>query len=690
MYNFIDVTEVQEASESLLPSEALSINGEYIENLIDGYRTLHVSGREALSPEIESFETGIRDGSDVLYKRYPARTITVTYQLRAKTNEDFRNAYNKLASILNVSDALLIFRDEQDLFFTGTLSAIGEIEPGRNSVVGEFELFCADPFKYSLVEYEAYQSLDESSVLIDYKGTYKASPTLVAEFYRETEVNDNGETETLTGAGDCGYIAFFTEDEQIVQLGDPEETDTEKKYEKSQTLANQTFQSSNALSTAAKNLWKLNSGHLLTSDVQQSGDIAMKVASYAVPANPKQTSATVLYRKATPRDQPTFYYTVSLKSSVRTANSIRIDVSITTALKYAKSYFGRPFSLRGSLYIGGAWRSATIKNPSEFWRGQSGHVANMSFTITGLSAAQTSLTGIQFKVDRTDSVGGEAGILPATACSNFAISNYVADVPETYYLAPSSFGSAAGKWHGVSMTKTIGADTSGEVGAKDFTLTYKQKMCIGSGSTGQMGAFQAVATAANGKNVAGVRITKNSAGNSADVTFYLNGAKVDVMTIDLSYGNYNFGSKENAVKTSTISKVGNKVTFNIAGTTKTFIDDAIKDVKTTEITFAFEQYSTTAALSYNGLYWVKFVKNNCEQYRDIPNKFSANDVVEADCKNGEIRLNGVETPALGAMGNDWETFVLTPGLNQIGTSYSDWVEKEYKPSFKIRYREVFL
>ena len=64
--------------------------------------------------------------------------------------------------------------------------------------------------------------------------------------------------------------------------------------------------------------------------------------------------------------------------------------------------------------------------------------------------------------------------------------------------------------------------------------------------------------------------------------------------------------------------------------------------------------------------------------------------MEADCKNGEIRLNGVETPALGAMGNDWETFVLTPGLNQIGTSYSEWVEKEYKPSFKIRYREVFL
>ena len=32
MYNFIDVTEVSE--ESILPSEALKINGEYIENQI--------------------------------------------------------------------------------------------------------------------------------------------------------------------------------------------------------------------------------------------------------------------------------------------------------------------------------------------------------------------------------------------------------------------------------------------------------------------------------------------------------------------------------------------------------------------------------------------------------------------------------------------------------------------------------
>ena len=104
----------------------------------------------------------------------------------------------------------------------------------------------------------------------------------------------------------------------------------------------------------------------------------------------------------------------------------------------------------------------------------------------------------------------------------------------------------------------------------------------------------------------------------------------------------------------------------------------------------FDQYSSLPPLSYNGLYWVKFVKNNCDTWKDIPNKFSANDVVNIDCSKGDVFLNGLLTPALGALGNDWEEFYLQPGVNQIGASYSDWVQDAYAPTFKMRYREVFL
>lgn len=690
MYEFIDVNEVQEGSR--LPSEALQLNGEYIENIIDGYRTLHVSGREALSQELETYEVGVRDGEKLKGRRYPGRTITVTYQLIADSSEDFREKYNQLGRILNVENAEMIFADEPDKFFRGTPEDLGDVDPGRNSVVGEINFFCADPFKYSVIEYEAEPSLDEGSVLIDYNGTYKSYPTLEASFYSEDEVSDDGETETdLTGAGDCGYVAFFTEDEKIIQLGDPEEADAETAYEKSQTLINQKFMSTSAWGSAAKSLWTANGGDVLPEGIVQAGSMAMKVASYAVPANPKSTSGTLLKNKASTQSSPIFYYTVKAKTSGRTASSIKVTVTITASLKNTGSYFGRGYGLTVGIYMGGSWHNKTIKKTSDYWRGKTGHTVNISFTVSGLSTTTKSLTGIRFRATRTDSYGS-AGEIQSTACSSLAISDYVADVPETYYLGVSGYGSASGKYHGPSISRAISADASGEAGAANFSLTYKQKMCIGSGKndTKQLGAFQAMVSDAAGNVVAGVRIRKGSAGKSASVDYYVNGKVIKTGSVDLSYNNKNFGSKESSVKTSTIQKVGNKITFNIAGAASTFTDDSLEDVKATKITFAFEQYSTSTALSYNGLYWVKFVKNNCNTLRDIPNKFSTDDVVEADCSTGDVLLNGIPAPELGALGNDWEDFVLTPGLNQIGVAYSEWVSDDYAPQFKVRYREVFL
>ena len=687
MYNFIDVTE---ASESVvLPSEALKINGEYIENQITGYRTLSVSGREALSPELDSFETGVRDGSTLRSKRFPARTIIVKYQLSAASSEDFRAAYNKLAAILNVENAELIFNDEQDKFFIGTPSVIGDVEPGNNCVVGEIEFFCADPFKYSVIEYEVEPDLDEGSMLIDYNGTYKAYPTLTAEFYNEEEASEDGESvKELTGSGDCGYVAFFNEDAKIIQIGDPDEVDGENMYAKSQTLFNSLFKKSTDWGTAAKKLWKVNSGITSSSAVVQTGAVGMGIASYAVPANPASTSGTLL--NATSRaGAPAINYSVKAKTTNRTANSVKVTVTITGSLTGDASYFLSGYGLKASIYMGGAWRSVTLKKTTDRWRGKTGHSVNLSFTVSGLSATTSRLTGIKFKVERTDNLG-TAGVLNSTSCNNLAVSQYVASVPETYYLTSTNFGSGA-NWHGTSITRTIPADASGAVGARNFILSYSQKMSIGSekNATSQLGAFQVLLVSGSGssrKIVAGVNVYKGSSGKKANLRFYVNNSVAHTMTVDLSYGNKYF----NSAKSSTITKVGQTVNFNICGIKKSFRDSSIETATVKEVTFTFSQYGTKPRLGYNGLYWAKFVKNNCDTWEDIPNKFSANDVVEADCKKGEIYLNGVHTPSLGALGNDWEGFYLSPGLNQIGFSYSDWVPEEYAPKPKVKFREVFL
>lgn len=769
MYEFRDVNEALEGD--ILPSEALQINGDFIEILIPGYRTLNVTGREALSPELTTIETGSRDGSTLKSKRYPARPITVRYQLIAESNEAFREAYNQLAAILNVEEAELIFNDEPDKFFTGTPSAIGEVPPGRNAVVGEFELLCADPFKYSVVEYEAEPNAVDGSFLIDYNGTYKAYPTLEAEFYNEDESKSS-----LTGKGDCGYVAFFNEKEKIIQLGDPDETNSES-YAKSQTLVNQKFNTETAWGTIAETNWASNTGKATGNDIEQVGNVAMKVASHIITTAPS-TSGTLL-TKTSKTVKPYIEYKVTAKTSGREADRINVEVTIAAALTakinagttkitagakvtlnktklYASSTASKESSTKtGTYYLwdasvtknriritnaknrvgksgqvtgwvnvsdlglssssssaalgkgiglkaavkfgGGDWNYAILKSESVAWNDNNARTVKLTVTVKDIAADTTLLEDIKFKVERTDSGGNNAGELEETACKNLEISTYTAPVPDTWYLMPQTYGTGS-KWHGASITRTIPADAAGDVGAKNFTFSYRQKMSIGSGNyaTQEMGVFQALLVSGSGSNrkiVAGVSIYKNANGKEANVGFYVNAKCVQTIKIDLSKNNKYFGNNTSnikSVKTSIIKKTGKKIEFNIGGIKKTFNDNGITNTAVNEITFFMGKYGTKPELSFNGLYWAKFIKDNCDTWNDIPNKFSSNDVVTADCRNGEVFLNNAPVPSLGALGNDWEDFFLTPGLNQIGYSYSDWVADAYAPNFKIRYREVFI
>lgn len=675
MYKFIDVHEVSDGVVHL-PSEALMINGEYIENQISGYRTLSVSGREALSPDVVTYTTGVRDGSRVKSKRFPERIITVNYQLIAESNEAFREAYNKLAAILNVEDAELIFNDEQDKFFVGTPCTIDTVQPGRNAVTGSFEILCADPFKYSVMEYEAETQLDGGSLLIDYGGTYKAYPKLRAEFYDEDEISEDGETsQDLTGDGDCGYVAFFTENEKIVQIGDPDEIDKEA-VPKSQTLVSTTFDKVKGWWSVAQTKWNLNAAN---SSSIQTGSVGIGVASYdETEAIPSVT--TTLLKATSTASAPTFHYTVKSKSVERTETTVKYIVTIDVGLGSSSSFFGKGYGLTASIYINNKWYNYTLKRPTERWRGTHVKTLNIHYTWAGISETATKSTDIRFKVTRTDNYG-TAGTLAETKCADIIFPAHTSRTPESYYLTPFSYGTDSG-WHGPSISRVIPADAAGDIGVTNFTFSYSHKYCIT--DVKQRGSFRAYIQA-GGKAVAGVTIEKNADGKNANLRFTVNGSYVETMTVDVSSDNKYFNSS----KTSTITKTGDTITFDIGGIKKTFRDADIKNVVSDNIAFYFRAYGTRTPVYYNGLQWAKFVKNYVE-WKDIPNKFSAGDVVEADCKNGEIYLNGNLMPSLGALGNDWEEFVLNPGLNQIGVAHSEWLTGEYVPNFKVLYREVFL
>lgn len=197
----------------------------------------------------------------------------------------------------------------------------------------------------------------------------------------------------------------------------------------------------------------------------------------------------------------------------------------------------------------------------------------------------------------------------------------------------------------------------------------------------------------NNAIVAGVNILKGK--SSSVVRFYVNGKQMEDVEIDLSYYNQYFGSNNTAegtktVKTVTVKKTGYVFDFNAGGIQRSYKDDALTDTVVTKVQWTFMQYRTVSALSRCGMYSVKFVKHNCTTWKDVPNKFSTGDQLVADCSSGEILLNDLLAPDLGALGNDWEEFTLLPGQNKIVTDYSDWVSASNKPEFKVTYREVFL
>lgn len=586
MYNFVDT--IEHTTTGVLPAEAMSFNGEYIENVIDGYRTLYVKGRDVLSPEIEVGEVGVRDGAYLKNKRFPARIITIGYQLLGETNEDFRERFNALNDLLNTEDAQLIFADEDDKYFTGTVQHFGDVPEGRNSITSEFEIICADPFKYSLVEKEVTPTADSGATfVIDYKGTYPAYPTLEAGFY-QSDTEDNAD-------GECGYVAFFNQNGKVLQFGTPEETDT----------------------------------------------IAEMVEEITT-----ETSTT--YGK----------------------------------MQQAKQLLTEEFNAVGN------WNNAGYRTKDTFVRAGS------------LKCA----------------------IFPTPKAKDKAVQ-------------ANSYGATSNpQWHGPTACKTIGNPpavdgATNPTRSGDFTFKFTARICTSQDkaySKVQSGTLQAFILDANGSPICGCQVWKSAGSEKGKIRAYVrnHGSVKEWTNIDLGYTNIYFGYGSTAKKTKpnlnvTFKKTGGKFDFNIAGLTFTFTDNALANVVAGKVSFYMGQWGDKPALTRLGIYSCSFTDNAVEytvptttttenisyltNILDVINTFGTNDVLTADCQSATVRLQsasaetdeeemclGNERPDLGALGNDWEEFVLVQGENYITTAYSDWVEEQYKPTFKLRYRERFL
>lgn len=275
MYQFRDITDHSELSANL-PAEAVSINGQYLEDVVTGYRTLYTKGRESLGVELNTYSVGTADGETIKSMRYPSRTLTIGFQLISSSPAEFRESFTQLNNLLSIEEADFIFNDEQDKFFAGTPIFNAEVEAGENTVKGEWHIRCAYPFKRSidpitLTMEDATIEDNTATWEIDYNGARPAKPLLRATFADAEEGGDSGED------GDCGFIAFMDGEENIIQLGNPDAVDLDP-LTKSVTLINKAF--------ANINWWQTSGGHTWN-DKAVTGSVAVANATDTYWANGK-------------------------------------------------------------------------------------------------------------------------------------------------------------------------------------------------------------------------------------------------------------------------------------------------------------------------------------------------------------------------------------------------------------------
>ncbi len=212
MYKFHDTTELLKPLDEL-PSEALCFNGSFIEKMVPGYRTLYTSGREGNEREVSQTESSDRDGARFRSVRRKPREIHVGFQINSRDAKDYAYKFNALKKLLKEEEAELIFNDEPDRFFTGTLTNIEMEDTGDLCVTGELVFVCSDPYKYAVDEHSITVQADggRATIELDYRGTVDAYPVL--------RTTTRAETESLLFSDDAGnMIAIGTPDAGNVGL----------------------------------------------------------------------------------------------------------------------------------------------------------------------------------------------------------------------------------------------------------------------------------------------------------------------------------------------------------------------------------------------------------------------------------------------------------------------------------------
>lgn len=150
MYEFQDTVKREGPLRTHIPTSAMVYDNQLIEEIIPGYKTVKVEGREMISVEME--EQNTRFGSIVTSQRVTSRTLKITYKIEEKDPRIFQQRFNELMMLLyKEEDVSISFIDEAQHFYYGRYSSGDNPDGADYSTMLTLNLLCSNPFKYTEV-----------------------------------------------------------------------------------------------------------------------------------------------------------------------------------------------------------------------------------------------------------------------------------------------------------------------------------------------------------------------------------------------------------------------------------------------------------------------------------------------------------------------------------------------------------
>lgn len=197
------------------PSDNMSINGTPVNEIVDGYRQLSVSGRGLIGREVKTTSIAGRRGVWIEEISEPSRVLEIKYQLEAETSEKLREKFDKLNLFLrttNSSNLLEVtFKDEPNFTYFAIFSGADNFEENSKTIVSRFSLLIPDGYKKS--------RLKDSNGQIELSGAFEVTPEKIVVTTTKTtntvRITNGRQTISFTGAYDTNQditILFGTDE----------------------------------------------------------------------------------------------------------------------------------------------------------------------------------------------------------------------------------------------------------------------------------------------------------------------------------------------------------------------------------------------------------------------------------------------------------------------------------------------